>query len=68
MQNKPIIYYRPESLSYVSRFHEGFVASIMVEGKWMMTSEIIEKNPDGTFETSSFIYMPKKESNDHTTN
>ena len=65
--SKPIVHFKADSLSYVTRFHDGQVASVFtldhprLGSQWVMTSEVLKKNPDGSFETLNTIYVPKKE-------
>jgi hypothetical protein len=67
--SKPIVHFKADSLSYVTRFYDGQVASVYAWDHprlghgWVMTSEVLKKNPDGSFETRNTIYVPAEETN-----
>ena len=73
MQNKPVVHFSRHG-GYACRFDDGQYASVFAEDhprlgrEWVITSLVVKKNEDGSFETMNTIYVPVKEESDDTTN
>ena len=64
--SKPVVHFKGQR-DFISRFDDGQVGNVYALDHprlgecWVITSEVLKKFPDGSFETLNSLYVPEKE-------